>query len=71
MVSTQPNLVHNKREQLVPLSSSHASGLARICMRDDQLAQPCTGNVGVANFVGALWSEGGGAWGFKGDLNSE
>ena len=23
-------------------------------MRDDQLAQPCTGNVGVANFVGGL-----------------
>ena len=31
------------------------------CMGDDGLAGPCTGNVGVANSVGALWQLGGGA----------
>ena len=30
-------------------------------MEDDQLAGPCTSDVGVANSVGALWSVGGGA----------
>ena len=28
-------------------------------MVDDGLAVPCTDGVGVANFVGALWSMGG------------
>ena len=31
-------------------------------MGDDGLAGPCTGNVGVANSVGALGLLGGGAW---------
>ena len=48
-------------EQLVPLSLSHASGLARICIEDDGLAGPCTDNVGVAHSVGALLLIGGGA----------
>ena len=32
------------------------------CIGDDQLAGPCTDDVGVANSVGALWLLGGGAW---------
>ena len=47
------------KKQLVSLLKSHASGLARFCMGDDQL---CTGDVGVTNFVGALWSLGGCSW---------
>ena len=31
-------------------------------MVDDRLAEPCTGNMGVANFVSALRLLGGGAW---------
>ena len=30
-------------------------------MGDEQLAGPCTDNVGIAFFVGALWQLGGGA----------
>ena len=51
-------------QQLVPTSSSHASGLAEYCMGHDQLAGPCTSDVGVANSIGALWSLGGCAWVF-------
>ena len=31
-------------------------------MVDDLIAEPYTDEVGVANFVGALWELGGGAW---------
>ena len=31
-------------------------------MGDDQLAGPCTGDVGIANSVGVLWQLGGDAW---------
>ena len=51
-----------KVEQLVSLLSSHAFWPGRICMGNDQLAGPCTDDVGVAFFVGALWQLGGGAW---------
>ena len=50
-------------EQLVYLLKSHTVWLARFCMGDDQLAGPCTDDVGFANSVGALWLLGGGAWG--------
>ena len=33
-------------------------------MVDDLIAEPYTDEVGVANFVGALWELGGGAWVF-------
>ena len=33
-----------------------------ICMGDDLLAGPCTSKQSIANFVGALWSVGDGAW---------
>ena len=39
------------RKQLVPLSLSHASGLARIYMEDYGLAGPCTGIVGIVGIV--------------------
>ena len=32
-------------------------------MEDDKLTGPCTGNVGIANFVNALWQLSGGALG--------
>ena len=50
------NFVALKDKQLVPLSLSHASGLARICMVADGLAGHCTRNVGVSISVGALLS---------------
>ena len=51
-----------KKEQLVCNLKSDVVWLARFCMRDDQLAGLCTDEVGVANFVGALWQLGGDAW---------
>ena len=50
------------KQQLVPLSLFHASGLARICSRCDGQAVPCTKGVGVALFVGALLWLNGGEW---------
>ena len=41
-------------QQLVPHLKSHAVGLGRFCMEDDQLAGPCTGEWGVAKSVVAL-----------------
>ena len=34
--------------------------MGKICMGDDRLAGPCTGNVGIADFFGALWLMGDG-----------
>ena len=45
-------------EQLVCLLKSHKVWVGLICMVDDGLVGPCTGDVGVANAVSALWSIG-------------
>ena len=50
------NFVALKDKQLVPLSLSHTSGLARICMVADGLAGHCSANVGFSISVGALLS---------------
>ena len=55
-------VVTTDQEQLACNLKSHAVWLARFCMGDDPLAGPCTDNLGVALFVGALWQLGGGAW---------
>ena len=41
-------------QHLARLSQSHASVVARICLRCDGQAGHCTGEVGVAHLVGAL-----------------
>ena len=46
----------------VSIQQSHASGLAWICMVDNGLAGPCTDDMGIAYFISARWSIGGGAW---------